>query len=301
VASASSAQLDDLVRWLLSRAQLSQSPPTRLEQLARWLGADVRRTRLRGEDGRVEVRDDKLVILINADRPAPRQRFTLGHEIGHVVTMHPQLQVAPLRRQLGLLDDEAFADAFAESLLMPAWWVRRKYVGRPETLTTLVDFSRASEASLAASAIRLRRVAGWSRSLLCFRRNQQGWTVMSAVGVPRGGRLNLYGTPDTYRLFEDLGRRRARPQDTVVGLHLAGRLREFPAQVHVSGASALVLADLRGQPGHKAPRPTPPPAAAGRRPVPGRRPPATISSSSQQVIDRFRLAFDPQLAANETR
>lgn len=64
-------------------------------------------------------------IYINSKEPLPRQRFTLAHEIGHlvertVVAGDPDFSFVDLRSGEGYDLHEFFADEFAGALLMPA-------------------------------------------------------------------------------------------------------------------------------------------------------------------------------------
>lgn len=98
-------------------------------------------------------------IWVNADEARqwpPRRRFTIGHELGHLV-MHATGQQALFCRSTSIdetvdtvpppraPDIEEEASVFAADLLMPAWHVVREHAqcrGDIETLCKVFDSSR---------------------------------------------------------------------------------------------------------------------------------------------------------------
>ncbi|MCW2538728.1 MAG: hypothetical protein JWN95_453 [Frankiales bacterium] len=94
------------------------------------------------------------VITINPDEPATRQRFTMLHELKHIID-HDRLTLAsPMPRTIyGLPPIEYLADYFAGCVLMPKRMIRAAYydgIQRPGDLAELFDVStRAVEVRLA--------------------------------------------------------------------------------------------------------------------------------------------------------
>lgn len=152
----------------------------------------------------VEVVDDRILIWISRTRVSNRARFTLAHEIGHLVLAQPDLKLAQMRRRSGLEDSERFCDAFAAALLMPRDWLEREYRKRPETLETLLACSDDTKTSLSATLLRLRGVLGWSTSLLHWRLAGGTWRMVSLIGVPYRLRRELSSTGETERLLKIL-------------------------------------------------------------------------------------------------
>lgn len=98
-----------------------------LVELAGTLGATVEFRPLEPTISGVVVKYDRMdpVIYINSDEPEVRQRFTLAHEIGHLV----ERQNLAEDEEYSFIDHrsathydlhEFYADEFAGSLLMPA-------------------------------------------------------------------------------------------------------------------------------------------------------------------------------------
>jgi len=85
------------------------------------------------------------VIIVTGGKPGDRQRFTLAHELGHLV-MHHSFPG-------GLSKVEAEADEFASELLMPEDAMHREIVA-PVTLTSLAELKVRWGVSLAALVMR---------------------------------------------------------------------------------------------------------------------------------------------------
>ncbi|RZA15660.1 MAG: ImmA/IrrE family metallo-endopeptidase [Proteobacteria bacterium] len=88
---------------------------------------------LKGASGlaRLAKEDDRwfYVCEFNRDEISYRNRFTIAHELGHVVLGHVTDERSPKRDTTFTNDDpdERFANAFAAALLMPEKFVRKLY------------------------------------------------------------------------------------------------------------------------------------------------------------------------------
>lgn len=131
-------------RWLAARrAGLSagtilaaigvEAAPVPVEKIAQVLGVPVELTSKPGWSGALYVNeaDAKVTIWLRAEDTPLRQRFTLAHELGHLLLRHD----SPVRDESGggmIFRDttyfgspnEAAANTFAAQLLMPRAWVR---------------------------------------------------------------------------------------------------------------------------------------------------------------------------------
>lgn len=107
-----------------------KSAPVPVDKLARRLGAQVRYTPFDGDiSGMAHISEGVEVIGINNLHHPNRQRFTLAHELGHLI-LHPaelargvHLDRGPLFRNAVSSEGtdvlEVTANAFAAELLMP--------------------------------------------------------------------------------------------------------------------------------------------------------------------------------------
>ena len=117
------------------------SPPVNVELIAEHLGAAVRREESDGEiSGALYRLDDGPIIGVNGSHVRERQRFTIAHEIGHLVLHEDpvfvdRVYLAPssARRPTYLRDArssqaidsrEIEANKFAAAILMPSTMIR---------------------------------------------------------------------------------------------------------------------------------------------------------------------------------
>lgn len=120
------------------------------------------------EGGIFQLSGGELIIKLNSDRPATRKRFTLAHEIGHLLLGKPGLRSSCGRDQAL----ERKCDAIASELLMPVDeaipFVAR--LGRPSPEKLRVIASRF-DVSLHAAAFRVHRDLGlWKCFIGCWQR-----------------------------------------------------------------------------------------------------------------------------------
>ncbi|MEO5806797.1 XRE family transcriptional regulator [Devosia sp.] len=106
------------------------------------------------------------LVLLNKHHPADRLRFTLSHEIGHLV-MH----------RFPTAEMEAEANAFASAFLLPEREIRAAFRGRKITLETLAALK--PEWRVAIQAL-LMRASGLK--LLTANQSRYLWTQISSRG-----------------------------------------------------------------------------------------------------------------------
>lgn len=107
-------------------------PPVRIDKLARKLGAKLLYAPLDDElSGMVYIKDGDPIIGVNALHHPNRQRFTIAHEVGHLLLhkdqiakeVHVDKAFLMLRRDAkaasGTDNIEIEANAFAAEILMP--------------------------------------------------------------------------------------------------------------------------------------------------------------------------------------
>ena len=113
---------------ILERANVT-SAPVPVEKIAKMLGARIQHANFNNELSGILVRKGRdIVIGVASEQPKTRQRFTIAHEVGHLV-LHDIEEVhvdrefrVKLRSQVSseAVDvDEIEANAFAAGLLMP--------------------------------------------------------------------------------------------------------------------------------------------------------------------------------------
>lgn len=99
-------------------------PPIDVEAIAKDLGVDVRYHLDEGYSGAILAQQSppSAVMWVSGREPRVRRRFTIGHELGHLM-LHPlgvQFRDDNFKGSL----EEAQANRYAAELLMPLWMVR---------------------------------------------------------------------------------------------------------------------------------------------------------------------------------
>jgi Zn-dependent peptidase ImmA (M78 family) len=104
----------------------------------------VRRRRGIPVSGLTHWHNGRWLIVLNADEPATRQRFSLAHEFKHVIDHSTKQWLYPNGdRRVASVKAERLADYFAACLLMPKRHVRRLHDegGSPQDLADAFDVS----------------------------------------------------------------------------------------------------------------------------------------------------------------
>lgn len=116
---------------------------------------DADSPKLRGSDGFVTKIGDKKAIYLNEQKgTTQRRRFTLAHELGHIVLDHP---INPIIYRNSEVDEnqsptEIQANIFARDLLMPAGVLAKLHV------TTVDEIMQICNVSYTSAQIRLERL-----------------------------------------------------------------------------------------------------------------------------------------------
>ena len=103
--------------------------------------------KLRGSDGFVTKIGDKKAIYLNESKGTiQRRRFTLAHELGHIVLDHP---INPIIYRNSEVDEnqsptEIQANIFARDLLMPAGVLAKLHVTTVDEIMQICNVSRIS-------------------------------------------------------------------------------------------------------------------------------------------------------------
>ena len=124
---------------------------------------------LRVDGFTVQIPDMPPCIFLNRNQPADRQRFSLAHELGHVV-MHsvPSPEI------------EQEANDFAAALLMPSRDIRPHLSGRRMTIQTLAGLKPIWRVSMAALLVRAKTIGS-----ITANQSQYLWRQMSSMGYRR--------------------------------------------------------------------------------------------------------------------
>lgn len=145
-----------------------ERPPVSVEKIARQRGITVEYAPFEAElSGLAHIRDGVPLIGINATHASTRQRFTLAHELGHILLHRAELERAvhvdkgSLRRDAlaaaGVDRKEIEANAFAAELLMPQAMLAAALGGRTLDLEDDAAIERLAKMfRVSTAAIRFR-------------------------------------------------------------------------------------------------------------------------------------------------
>lgn len=95
-----------------------------------------------GNDGTAQIIESQAVILLEPDRPRERKRFTIAHELGHILLGHVGKCELVSREPSGsdsLIEHEA--NVFASRLLAPACVLWGLGLHTPEEIMRVCDIS----------------------------------------------------------------------------------------------------------------------------------------------------------------
>lgn len=211
--------------------------PVDLLKIAESLGVSEILTAEMTEDGRTTWVDGKPRIELRIDRPATRMRFTLAHEIAHVLIERDQTVA---RRTQGLGHDgvESLCDRIAASILMPRDWILRYAERNHYNLSLIRLVAHRADVSLSATAVRLAEVGGRTCMLLRFQRAPKRWVVVGHAAVPPEYHGALEATPETSSLIDSLAYRR----DTWQELTLTAAGTTLHTRAHIDRNEKTCLA-----------------------------------------------------------
>jgi Zn-dependent peptidase ImmA (M78 family)/transcriptional regulator with XRE-family HTH domain len=112
-----------------------------------------------GLDGLAVARGNYRMIMISSSIPAHRQRYTAGHEVGHIAAGDGDVVVVDEDINFGRTPAESRANAFAAAFLMPAAAIRQAILARREVSEELVLSLLATyRVSIDALAFRLHNI-----------------------------------------------------------------------------------------------------------------------------------------------
>ncbi|WP_213736057.1 ImmA/IrrE family metallo-endopeptidase [Bradyrhizobium sp. dw_411] len=150
-----------------------KAPPVPVDRLAKVLGVRIEYTPFDDElSGMAFIRDGKPVIGVNSNHHPNRQRFTIAHELAHVVLHRAKLEATVMidkgrnfipRDSIsaeGIDPLEKQANAFASELLMPERLVRQVLESSRDIQDDdyLIGMANRFRVSLAALQFRLARL-----------------------------------------------------------------------------------------------------------------------------------------------
>ncbi len=167
---------------LATAAQLA-SGGTDLHDLSRRLGvASIEYVDSLQDEGTTSFIGDAPVVALRAGTPE-RTRFTLAHELAHVLLWHHGLEPGEDASRGARSDHERFCDAIAGAFLMPSA-VYAMDAKREPGFEALSTVARRAGVSLTSAAIRMSHIGPHKWPVLKFRRAKDVWLPWTAAALP---------------------------------------------------------------------------------------------------------------------
>ncbi len=165
---------------LLHELGVTEPEEIDLEAIAFHCNATVRYRSLDGCEARIIGHGDHAIISIDARSSHQRQRFSIGHELGHWMrdrgTAAFVCKKADMRRRWGYRQDpESKANEFSANLLMPRFIFRPAAEGMPITFDSVFGLADRFETSNTATAIRLVGFGSYPGMVVCHGLEGRNW------------------------------------------------------------------------------------------------------------------------------
>jgi hypothetical protein len=183
-------------RRLHCRLGVRTADHVRVEAIAEYLGAEICEGSIDGATAQLVRNGGRTVIMLAKRVTDPgAQRFSIAHELGHLVMRHPSAPPVPAwttHRSKRRRDLETEANAFAAELLMPSDLLRRRCEVSPVDLQVPRQIAAEFKVSLPASAIRFAELTSEKCAAVMSACGAVRWAASSATfrhRIPRGRQL----------------------------------------------------------------------------------------------------------------
>jgi len=169
---------------LLDELGITEPEEIDLEAIAQHVGATVIRERLQGTEARIVGADDRAIITVNQDSLPTRQRFSIGHELGHWMNDRGRVDLAcgadKQERFFTGTDKESLANNFATELLLPSGMFTPRLGRQPPTLPVIKDLAHTFRASFTATARRVVDLGAHPAMVICSSLTKRVWFKASS-------------------------------------------------------------------------------------------------------------------------
>jgi Zn-dependent peptidase ImmA (M78 family) len=167
----------------------TQHFPRAPEELAEHLGVSVRESPMDGCDGWCLTRGKLAIIRINSRFPSSRKRFTLAHELGHLILGVPTIVGESYEDMLASDSaEERRVNELASALLIPTEVVKAYLPSPPVVAAALKKLAKKANVSELAAAIRVCNLASEiglvNASVVLFDDDQMRWQWSRTLKMP---------------------------------------------------------------------------------------------------------------------
>jgi len=163
---------------ILKRLGIYEPEDIDLDLVAYSLNADVKRTTLSDCEGNIIGTDEKAIITVSNDADPRRQRFSLGHELGHWVNDRGKnltyrcdtndMRQRNMSKNNFRQQKEVRANQFSAELMMPIH-IFSRYLNNLDITTDSVNYlANEFNVSRTSAAIRFVEVSSYPCMIICW-------------------------------------------------------------------------------------------------------------------------------------
>lgn len=164
---------------LFKELGISEPADIRIEAIAQYCRASVRYKALEGCQARIIGFGDRSIISVSNSSHRHRQRFSIGHELGHWMCDQGSIAFSCgekiFANEWSSDNPERRANRYAADLLLPEFMFRPLAKNREITFATVRDLAKKFETSLIATTIRLVECGWLPCMLVCNSQKQRRW------------------------------------------------------------------------------------------------------------------------------
>jgi Zn-dependent peptidase ImmA (M78 family) len=169
---------------LIDELGITEPAEIDLEAIAQYVGATVMRQKMIGAEARIVGLNDQAIITVNQDSLPTRQRFSIGHELGHWMYDRGQIDMScgtdKQERFYTGTDKESLANEFATELLLPSRMFRPRLAKRPPKLQVVKELAGVFSASFTATARRTVDLGAHPAIVICSSLSNRVWFKASS-------------------------------------------------------------------------------------------------------------------------
>jgi Zn-dependent peptidase ImmA (M78 family) len=155
-----------------------------LEAIALYKGVTIKYRDLIGCEARIIGLENKAIISVNKNSPAFRQRFSIGHELGHWfkhrgiignLCQKSELRVNRFSFNKNISGKEKIANEYATEFLMPNYLFEKHIKGSKISFDVILSIKEAFKVSLTAASIKYVNNCDFPVLLVCYKAGKRTW------------------------------------------------------------------------------------------------------------------------------
>jgi Zn-dependent peptidase ImmA (M78 family) len=178
---------------LLTELGISEPDDLKIEAIAEYCNATVIYEPLKGSSARILGYGDRAFITVDSQSRRERQRFSIGHELGHWMRDRGKVASFTCTDQVFATEwngnnPERLANQYATNLLLPEFMFAPRAKNQQITFETVRNLAAIFQMSLTATAIRLIELGSFPAMIVCHTSKQRRW-FLRGPDVPSTIRL----------------------------------------------------------------------------------------------------------------